>query len=141
MLKVIPAIERAAHQIGSRIQGISGVNVTHAEAHVLAFLHVHSPVSIDAIHWSIGHKRSTLTSILRRLESRGYITRRSSDTDRRSFIIDLSPAGEKAAARIYRLLERLEREITRSVPPRDIRSFLRVLSSVEKRDEHSSRGS
>ena len=80
-----PSRERAAHLIGVYVERSAGeLGITQAEAHVLAELHRHGPTQIATLHREFGHKRSTLTSILDRLERRKLIRRELNPDDRRS---------------------------------------------------------
>jgi DNA-binding MarR family transcriptional regulator len=103
---MIGDIERAAHLIGVHIDR-AGLGVTQAEAHVLARLSV-GPATVGELHRAFGHKRSTLTSVLDRLEERGYVTRTVNPADRRSLIVKPTSSGTRAAKRVTRVLDELE---------------------------------
>ena len=105
-----PSRERAAHLIGVYVERSAGeLGITQAEAHVLAELHRHGPTQIATLHREFGHKRSTLTSILDRLERRKLIRRELNPDDRRSFVIHLTASGTRAASRVTDALDELER--------------------------------
>jgi DNA-binding MarR family transcriptional regulator len=70
--------------------------------------HGHAP--LEEIHRAFLHKRSTLTSVLERLEGRKRIERITSERDRRRFDIRLTKTGRSKAASVKRLFD----EITRS---------------------------
>ena len=111
-MEVIAELERAVHLIGRHLDTTAGdLRITQAEAHVLAQLGQHGPTPIGVLHQRFGHKRSTLTSVLDRLERRGFARRELNSEDRRSFLVRLTPAGRRAAARIAKVLDALEREI------------------------------
>ncbi len=98
-----PSRERAAHLIGVYVERSAGeLGITQADAHVLAELHRHGPTQIAALHREFGHKRSTLTSILDRLERRKLIRREPNPDDRRSFVILSSPQ-ERAPPAVSRM--------------------------------------
>src|ERR671918_398688 len=99
-LRLIPHIHRATHRIGVHIAGLGNPEVHHAEANVLAHLANAGESTIGEGHRAFGHKRSTLTSILDRLEARRLIARTSDDRDRRTFIISLTRSGRAAARRV-----------------------------------------
>jgi DNA-binding MarR family transcriptional regulator len=108
-LTLIPALHRATHQIGLYLERTPGLEVTQAEAHILAHLAEHGESSIGELHRSLAHRRSTLTSILDRLVARGLVTREVSASDRRSFMIALSTEGGEVAQRAHERLLALER--------------------------------
>ena len=130
-LRVIPHIHRATHRIGLSIGELEDVPVTQGEAHVLAHLAEVGEATIADVHRAFGHKRSTLTSILDRLEGRGLVVRRSDPRDRRTFVIAPTATGRAAAARVGAHLEALEAARLRGVPAADLRTFLKVLARFE----------
>ncbi len=105
-LRFIPAIHRITHRIGRSIKGVS-----QGEAHILAHLASHGDCTIAELHRALAHKRSTLTSILDRLTERKCIVRRTSERDRRSFVIALTSKGRVRARKVLLHLESLEREL------------------------------
>jgi DNA-binding MarR family transcriptional regulator len=134
-LRLIPHIHRATHRIGMHIAGLDDPAVNQAEAHVLAYLAVAGESTIGQVHRAFGHKRSTLTSILDRLEERGLIARTSDQRDRRTFVVSLTRTGRAAARRVTDHLEAFERRALQAAAPADVRAFLRVLERFEAADD------
>ena len=96
--QLVPAIERAAHLLGLYLERQTGaLELTQAEAHVLGRLGRGGSTSPTELHRLFGHKRSTLTGILDRLEARGYLTRELNAGDRRSLIVSLTKEGKVVA--------------------------------------------
>jgi DNA-binding MarR family transcriptional regulator len=133
--RLIPHLHRATHRIGLHIAELQDPLVNQAEAHVLAHLATAGEATIGQVHRAFGHRRSTLTSILDRLEQRSLIARTSDARDRRTFVISLTRTGRIAARRVVEHLEILERRALQSVPPGDVRAFLRVLERFEADEE------
>ncbi len=129
-LTLIPAIHRAAHAIAAYVDAETDMKITQSEAHILAYLAERGSASVGQIFLAFGHKRSTLTSILNRLEDRALITCTVHETDKRSFRIGLTPTGETLARSIYRKLEALEEEILGAFSSRDQKSALWLLTAV-----------
>jgi DNA-binding MarR family transcriptional regulator len=90
---------------------------------------------VAALHRAFAHKRSTLTSVLDRLNTRGLITRESSLKDRRSFLVKLTASGKKPAARIHRQLESLEAQVLRANDRRAVDAFGQVIRNLESAAE------
>jgi DNA-binding MarR family transcriptional regulator len=134
-LRLSPHIHRATHRIGMHIAGLSDPTVNQAEAHVLAHLASAGAATIGQVHRAFGHKRSTLTSILDRLEQRRLIARTSDERDRRTFVVSLTKSGRAAARRVTSHLEAFERRALQTAAPADVRAFLRVLERFEFEDE------
>jgi DNA-binding MarR family transcriptional regulator len=134
-LRLIPHIHRATHRIGLYIAELDDPTVNQAEAHVLAHLASNGDTTIGQVHRAFGHKRSTLTSILDRLEGRNLIVRTSDARDRRTFVVSLTRNGRVAARRITEHLQALESRTMRGLSPADVRAFLRVLGRFEFAEE------
>ena len=133
-LRLIPALHRATHRIALLIQEAPGLGVTQGEAHILAHLAGNGPSTVAELHRSLAHKRSTLTSILDRLDAANLIERHTSPRDRRSFIVNLTPAGKKLAAKIYRRLTAFEAGILKRATPGDVDAFLKLVEHIERGD-------
>lgn len=135
-LRFVPSIHRATHRIGLYLAGLRGDGLSQGEAHILAHLATSSPASITNLHRGLAHKRSTLTSILDRLVERRLVTRDVSASDRRTFIITVTPAGRQAARRVHGHLSDLEHAIAAKVTAADLKAFLKVLAVVEGEAHH-----
>jgi DNA-binding MarR family transcriptional regulator len=109
--------------------------VNQAEAHVLAHLASAGEATIGEVHRAFGHRRSTLTSILDRLEERNLVARTSDPRDRRTFVVSLTRSGRAAARRVTDHLAAFERQALQDVSAADIRTFLRVLERFEGNGE------
>jgi DNA-binding MarR family transcriptional regulator len=130
-LELIFSIHRATHRIGLYIQR-QAPDLTQAEAHILCHLHEFGDSAVSGLHRAFAHKRSTLTSVLDRLDARGLVTRESSQKDRRSFVVGLTPSGKKKAAKIHRQLESLEAGVLRANDRRAIEAFGQVIHKLEE---------
>jgi len=133
-LRLIPHIHRATHRIGLHIEALEDPRVNQAEAHVLAHLASAGEATIGQVHRAFGHKRSTLTSILDRLEERRLIVRTSDARDRRTFVITLTRIGRAAATRVVEHLQAFESRALQGCAPADVRAFLRVLERFESEE-------
>jgi DNA-binding MarR family transcriptional regulator len=130
-LRLVPPIHRATHRIGLYLADLRDEGLSQGEAHILALLATSGPSTIAALHRGLAHKRSTLTSILDRLEERGLITRAVGAEDRRTFVITPTPKGIQIAKRVLRHLTDLEEAVARRVTADDVKGFLKVVSAVE----------
>ncbi len=128
-LQLIPDLHRATHRVGVYLENVEP-GLTQGEAHLLAHLHAQGYCSIAELHRALAHKRSTLTSLLDRLEGRGFTTREVSSTDRRSFLIRLTRAGRLAAARVHAALSNFELAALARVTPAEVEGFRAVLAAL-----------
>lgn len=130
-MEILRAIERAG-QLTNRYLSVrfAQLSITETEMHVLLHLAAPRRASIAEVQRAFGLRPSTLTSVLDRLERRGYITRQFNPEDRRSLLVVLTPEGETAAAAVVELLREVEEAIRARVGETEIAGFLAVVDAV-----------
>lgn len=127
----IAGIERGAHLIASYLEPVlRDLSISQGEAHVLVQLK-DGPTPINQLHREFGHKRSTLTNILDRLESRKLVRRSANREDRRSLIVQLTAAGERIASHVADILDQLERQLSKSVGASELRAAEAVIHALD----------
>ena len=131
-LQLILTIHRATHRIGLFIRRHMP-DLNQAEAHILCHLHEAGDSTISDLHRAFAHKRSTLTSVLDRLVSRGLVTRELSKTDRRSFVVSLTSAGKKRAAKVHQPLESLEVAVLEGSHRSKTSAFADLMRNLEEK--------
>lgn len=132
-LRLAPALEHATHALGLWVERAFGnVGLTQAEAHVLAYLAKHPDAAINDLHVSFGHKRSTLTSILDRLEARGWVRRVPHPSSRRLVAVELTEAGRAIGERASGALHAIEERVRAKMGDMAIDDFLAVIHVLEE---------
>jgi DNA-binding MarR family transcriptional regulator len=132
-LRIVPALEHATHAVALWIEhAFPDLRLTQAEAHVLAYLADYAPCSINDLHHSLGHKRSTLTSLLDRLERRGWIRRTAHPTSRRLVQVELTDTGRPVAERVSAAVRSLAERLLARVGEQDGATFLQVIYVLEE---------
>ncbi|MGH9143599.1 MAG: MarR family winged helix-turn-helix transcriptional regulator [Vicinamibacterales bacterium] len=131
-LRLVPPIHRATHRIGLYLADLREDGLSQGEGHILALLATSAPATIAELHRGLAHKRSTLTSILDRLVSRGLVTREVGTRDRRTFVITPTAKGMQMAKRVHRHLNDLEDAVARRVSADDVKGFMKVVLAVEE---------
>jgi DNA-binding MarR family transcriptional regulator len=106
-LEYLTQLHRAVHAVGLFVEARFGPDVSQAEALVLVQLFVHGPGTINEVHRRFLHRRSTLTSVLDRLEKKGLLSRRPDANDRRSIHLALTRSGRGIAAQIAGAFEKI----------------------------------
>ena len=130
---VLSPIHRASRQIGICLgEEMTRIGLGSGEGHLVLYLGRYAPVTIAELHRVFGLKRSTLTSILDRLESRGLLRREVCPDDRRSFLIHLTAEGAALAARVQRPVADLERTVCRELTEADLAGFRRVMEAIDR---------
>jgi len=137
-LRLVPPVHRATHRIGLLLQA-SELGVTQGEAHLLAHLAERGSCTIAALHEAFAHRRSTLTSILDRLESRRLLRREPHPDDRRSFLVRPTATGRALAARVHDTLQGLEAAVVRGVSASELAGFDAVIATLEAATRRPSR--
>jgi DNA-binding MarR family transcriptional regulator len=87
-------------------------------------------ISQTVLSRAAGRDKSTLTPALRDLKRRGLIGRQRIETDRRSYHLTLTPAGQAMLQRLTECAERHERNLERIVGARDRARFMRTLRKL-----------
>jgi len=129
VLEFIPALHRAVNAI-QLLLSEEDIQVTHAEALVLAQLAEPKTQRMSEIRQAFGQRKSTLTSITDRLVERGLVTRFDDPKDRRVLLVRLTRAGERLAKRIALLLGALERHAIDAAKPCDVHMLRRGLEAI-----------
>ena len=96
----------------------------------MSYLRSYSPAPVSELHRVFGIKRSTLTSILDRLEARGWIERRASPRDRRALLVALTEAGRGRADRVQTALDDFEARISAEIRPDAWGGFDAVMTAI-----------
>jgi DNA-binding MarR family transcriptional regulator len=96
------------------------------EAHMLSYLRDHPSVPQQDLAGVFWIDANNLVLLLNDLEADGLIQRRRDPSDRRRHIVDLTPAGQAALARVEQAQESLEDEVLATLSP-DERATLRKL--------------
>lgn len=130
-LRILSPLHKASRQVEIFLaQQIKPLDVSTVEAHLLAYCHGYGPCLISELHRVFGYKRSTLTSILDRLEERRLIARKSNPQDRRSLLVAITPAGRLLALEVRRILEEFEAGLLDELGEREVRGFVAVLAGI-----------
>ena len=139
---LIRELERATHHVGAYLaHELRGLGITQAEAHVLALLADEGPLPVHSLVAAFGHRPSTLTSVLSRLERRGLIERRINPADRRSFVMLLTAEGTAAAGRVTETVAAFEAAVSVSLPPASLDGFFATADAIAASSASRSGGS
>jgi DNA-binding MarR family transcriptional regulator len=130
-VRYLSPVHKAGRQIGLWFENeMEGSGLLPQEGHILSYLRSYAPCPVGEVVTVFGLRGSTATSVLDRLEQRGLITRRDNPGDRRSFLIDLTATGRRAAESVQELVERIEAAIGRRVSAEEERGFRAVMDAI-----------
>lgn len=125
------ALQRATHATLHHLAlALADLDLTASEINALGNLGDGQARTTSQLGAAVGAKPTTLTGVLDRLESRGYITRAASTTDRRAVVITLTTAGRRVARRVRKAMSDLEQRAVAGLPPESIEAFRAVLTAL-----------
>ena len=128
---LIADLEAATHRVVDHLQReLRSLGLTPAEINALAQLH--GPLSVAELQAATGQRPSTLTGVIDRLENRGLLARLINPRDRRSFVLELTPAGAAAATQVHAAFAALEKETLARVGSRAVAGYQRVLDALKE---------
>jgi MarR family transcriptional regulator, organic hydroperoxide resistance regulator len=124
-LPLIAEWQRVTHLLLSALEEeLFDLGLSAAETNALAcFDGAPAKRPVRELVAATGQRPSTLTGVLDRLERRGLVARRPNPADRRSVVVELTPAGRGAAERVTSAFAQLEARL----PAEDVR---RVISQI-----------
>jgi MarR family transcriptional regulator, organic hydroperoxide resistance regulator len=120
------------HTLHALSAALAGENLNAAEINALANLAAGGTLNVRQLSERTGTRASTLTGVLDRLADRGYLTRELDPSDRRSFRLPLTEAGQAVAARVLAAVADLEREAMAGLSATQVADFHAVLTSLQE---------
>jgi DNA-binding MarR family transcriptional regulator len=130
---IVAALEAAVHRVLDHLAAqLADLGLRQAEINVLAQLAPGRARPVGELVAATGQRPSTVTGILDRLERKRLVRRRLNAADRRSFTIELTAAGEVAAARVHEAFAVLDANVRDGLPPAAVDGFHRVLDAIER---------
>jgi MarR family transcriptional regulator, organic hydroperoxide resistance regulator len=127
------ALQRTTHHTLHALSStLADLNLTAAEINALANLADRGALNVSELSAETGTRATTLTGVLDRLESRGYLTRELDPTDRRSFRLPLTEAGQEVAARVRAAVADLEGGALAHLSATQIAGFHAVVAALQE---------
>jgi DNA-binding MarR family transcriptional regulator len=130
---VVLALQRATHHtLHALSAGLADLSLSAAEINALANLGEGGTLSVRQLSERTGTRASTLTGLLDRLESRGYLMREVDPADRRSFRLPLTDLGQETAARALAAISALEREALSRLDATQLAGYRAVVTALQE---------
>ena len=127
------ALHRATHAtLQALAVRLAGLDLPASEINVLANLAGHDPLTVGALAAATATRPTTLTSVLDRLVRRGYVIREVDPADRRSFLVSLTLAGQRAAGTVSAAVRELEQSVLIRVSPAQRAGFFAVIDALSE---------
>jgi DNA-binding MarR family transcriptional regulator len=129
--RVLSPIHQANRQTGLHIDTLlADLSVTAQEGQVLAFVSARDGVPVTAIVRLLGVSKSTVTSLLQRLEAAGLMRRGGNPDDARSWLVFTTLKGRRVGAAARERVLELERRIQARVTDADMRALARIVDAI-----------
>jgi MarR family transcriptional regulator, organic hydroperoxide resistance regulator len=130
---IVAALEAVVHRVLEHLAAeLADLGLRQAEINVLAQLEPGTARPVGELVAATGQRPSTLTGVLDGLERKRLVRRRVNAADRRSFTIELTAHGARAAARVHEAFAALDDRVRADLPPAAAESFHRVLDTLER---------
>jgi DNA-binding MarR family transcriptional regulator len=127
------ALQRATHHTLHVLStAMADLNLSPAEINALANLGEGGTLNIRQLSERTGTRASTLTSLLDRLENRGYLARELDPADRRSFRLPLTKAGQAVAAQVLAAIADLERNALSRLDASQLAGYHAVITALQE---------
>jgi DNA-binding MarR family transcriptional regulator len=117
-------------QIGRLLRPL---NVSAAGGLVLGILRDHGPMSPSALSERLIVTRATVTGVLDSVEQRGFVRRSANPADRRSLVVEITPAGLTVLQELRTLVHRQEKAWLSGLSDADLRSYVEQLHRIQDR--------
>jgi DNA-binding MarR family transcriptional regulator len=125
------ALHRTTHHtLQALSSALADLSLSAAEINALANLADRGALNVRELSAETGTRATTLTGVLDRLENRGYLTRELDPTDRRSFRLPLTEAGQAAAGRVRAAVADLELDAATRLSETQIAGFHAVVAAL-----------
>lgn len=95
---------------------LEGLGLTYPQYLVMLVLWEQDGVGLNDIGARLHLDSGTLTPLLKRLESQGFVKRRRSEEDERRIVVELTPAGRKLEQAAAKVPLQLAAKVARALP-------------------------
>jgi DNA-binding MarR family transcriptional regulator len=109
---------------------VRGSELTPGQMHAIEIIGHEESLRMKELAEKLGVTTGTLTVAVDRLERLGLVERRPHETDRRSYRVVLTEAGQKHFVRHHQFHLKLTEEIAAALSPDELRTFEQVLKKV-----------
>ena len=115
-------------QIGRLLRPL---NVSAAGGLVLGILRDHEPMSPSELGDRLIVTRATVTGLLDSLERRGFVRRSANPTDRRSLLVEITPAGLTVLQELRTIVHRNEKVWLDAFSESELRTYIELLHRIQ----------
>jgi DNA-binding MarR family transcriptional regulator len=123
---------RRAHQISTALftEECGQFDMTQVQYAALTAIQLNPDLDATRLAALIAFDRSTIGDVLERLETKGWIIRGPSQTDRRVKLLQISPAGATLLRAVEEAVQRVQDRLLAPLPPEDRATMVRLLKQL-----------
>jgi DNA-binding MarR family transcriptional regulator len=124
-------LDRSANMLAQALEArLVETGLTAQEALVLRVVSENTDVDIARLRAAVGLRRSTTSSLLARLEGRGYVVRKPGGPDARFRVVEPTRVGAQLARIAWAVQQELEEELGGSVGPAEVAALEKISSAI-----------
>ncbi len=118
---------------------LESLDLTYTQYIVMLILWEYGSSNVRTIGEKMYLDSGTLTPLLRKLEAKGYITRRRLDNDERNLMIDLTPAGKELQQKAEKVPDDIAKCVNLSAQEATVlyKILYKLLDGMEKNERNN----
>lgn len=105
-------------------------HLNRSELSTLVILSFRGELAMSELAAELGAPLSSMTSIAKRLEGKGYIERFSSMKDQRITLVRMTPQGVNIAADAQKIMESTLRRVEQALTPEELEQFISLVYKI-----------
>jgi DNA-binding MarR family transcriptional regulator len=122
---------RRVHQVATAyFTEECGSELTAVQYAALVAIGSHPGIDATRLSQVIYFDRSTIGDVLDRIESKGWILRESTTSDRRVKLLKLSPAGQEILLQVEPAIRRVQERLVAPLSPGEGKTLIRLLARM-----------
>lgn len=106
------------------------LDINHAQGKIIFVISMHEELSINDLCKELSLSKSTLTSMLERLESKGYISKRISKEDKRITLISNTKKSNEIISILSNVIAKMNTKFYDGFEEEEIKTFERYLEKI-----------
>ncbi len=118
-------LARRQEFVDDRLHGL-----TFAELHVVIAAREKPDLILKELREEMDVAQSTLSSMVTRLERKGFVQRKISSRDMRSYGLQVTPEGQRMVDEHHKLDEEQARQLVGALEPGECKEFVRLLDKI-----------
>lgn len=108
----------------------NNLDINHAQGKILFVISKHTELSINDLCQELAVSKSTLTSMLDRLESKGYILKKTSEEDKRITLISNTKKADESIDIFNDVITKMNAKFYHGFEEEDIKIFEKYLEKI-----------